>query len=127
MKNGKYELIVAPDWYTGKRYRGRYAYKHRVVAAEKIGRPLDRMEVAHHINEIKMDNQPVNIEIKSLADHSREHQPPAGVSILRCKFCGKKFERLKHLVDDKLKNGQKDFYCNRSCMASDFGGGRPKH
>lgn len=30
VKNGPYELVIAPEEYPGKKYRGRYAYEHRV-------------------------------------------------------------------------------------------------
>ena len=32
MKNGSYEMIIAPEGYTGKLYRGKYAGKYSKVS-----------------------------------------------------------------------------------------------
>jgi len=45
---------------------------------------------------------------------------------LKCAFCGSGFNRRLSYVRSKQKNGQKDFYCNRSCAGRHFGGGRDK-
>lgn len=39
--------------------------EHRVVLAQKIGRPLTDDETAHHINGIRNDNRPENLELWS--------------------------------------------------------------
>ncbi len=115
MKNGPYELVVAPAWYTGKKYRGRYVYKHRLIAAQKLGRPLTFDEIAHHKNERKMDNSRRNIEIKSRPDHARDHMPPAPTSSLICPACKVVFTILQRNLRMKRKKGQKNFFCSRIC------------
>lgn len=52
-----------------------YAYEHRLVAAEKLGRPLQPGEQAHHADENKQNNAPDNIEPEpSIAHHRAKHR-----------------------------------------------------
>lgn len=52
-----------------------YAYEHRIVAEQKIGRRLHDGEQVHRINGIKTDNRPENIEVvASIAHHRVEHR-----------------------------------------------------
>jgi len=51
-----------------------YAYEHRVVAMEKLGRPLHKGEVVHHINGDKLDNRPENLAVlPSNGHHMQAH------------------------------------------------------
>lgn len=55
-----------------KKIHGRHV--HRVVAEEKIGRPLLPGEVVHHKDENRLNNDPDNLEVlESQAEHARIH------------------------------------------------------
>lgn len=53
-----------------------YVYEHRLIAAEKLGRPLTPQEHGHHRNERKADNRPENVEALSVAEHRLRHRRP---------------------------------------------------
>lgn len=50
-----------------------YAYEHRLVMADKLGRYLLPSEIVHHIDEDIQNNHPDNLEIRSRGEHMREH------------------------------------------------------
>jgi hypothetical protein len=84
--NWKGERIVASSGYilvfVGKAHhladvRG-YAYEHRVVAEQKLGRRLEPGEQVHHLDENKANNHPDNLEVApSLAHHRLFHRTAA--------------------------------------------------
>lgn len=52
-----------------------YAYEHRIVAEQKIGRRLESGEVVHHKDGDKTNNNPDNIDVfPSISHHSFEHR-----------------------------------------------------
>lgn len=112
MRNGKYELIIPPIDYPGKRYRGRYAYEHHVVFWSANGRLLAPDCVVHHKNDQKRENVPDNLEEKLRGDHTRDHNLAHGrtVKALNCGWCKQDFFRECR----QLKPMQVNFYCCRS-------------
>lgn len=54
--------------------RSPYMKEHTLVAERKYGRLIERGEHVHHINGIKSDNRPENLEVLSHAEHSRRHR-----------------------------------------------------
>lgn len=52
---------------------GRYIAEHRFILEQKIGRYLNRGEIAHHKNHNKKDNRPENIELLTISEHNRNH------------------------------------------------------
>lgn len=80
-----------------------YAYEHRVVAEQKLGRCLRDDEEVHHIDEDKQNNDPSNLEVVTSAEHGMKHR--TSTSRLRyvdepnptihCQCgCGKRFPRF---------------------------------
>lgn len=50
-----------------------YAYEHRLVAEQKLGRRLQPGEIPHHIDGNKQNNDPGNIEVVASAAHHHRH------------------------------------------------------
>ena len=62
--DGYVEIKVGPS----QGYNG-WALEHRVVAEEKYGRPIEPGEHVHHLNSIRSDNDPSNLEIVDAGTH----------------------------------------------------------
>lgn len=74
-----------PAWKGGRRKR-RDGYvliwtpagerlEHQVVMEKTLGRSLQPGEVVHHINGVKDNNTPENLELTTQSDHIRGHLP----------------------------------------------------
>ena len=118
MRNGDYNLVVAPEEYPGKKYRGRYCSEHTLVWWEHTGTVPGPDECLHHRDENKQHNVFENLELKKKKVHAREHQSAHGRAMVKmvCPSCGGIFERprgntsLVNSLQGKLN------FCSRRCI-----------
>lgn len=66
----KEDAILATPMLT----RACYVLEHRLVMARRIGRPLLKDEIVHHLNGIKSENTDSNLEIVSASSHPTENK-----------------------------------------------------
>lgn len=114
-----YRLIVAPEDFPGKLYRGRYAYEHRVVWWKEYGTLPPPGWVIHHENEDKRDNRIANLFAKMSGVHSAEHLRARGLAnklrvAVVCACCGDGFELSPGIYKTRSKERSK-LYCSRRC------------
>lgn len=120
MRNGPYELITAPVNYPGKRYRGKYAYEHRVEFWKANGY---LPEEVHHKDEAKRNNCLSNLEGVTGVQHKKHHGRLVSerklMVDLQCSWCSAQFKVSLRAYKQKVKVRQERFYCCRSHQVSD--------
>lgn len=111
--------FVRSDGYVAVRVGSEYQLEHRVIMESHIGRRLESSEHVHHRNGVKHDNRLENLEILSVADHSRKHAPgkqPSRWVQCKCLQCGKDFQRLACVI-----RSHPHAFCNRACYVAGSG------
>ena len=68
-----YVYVLAPKDHPSPTNK-RYIKRCRLVAEMKAGRYLNHDEQVHHVNRVRDDDRPENLEIVSLAEHNRIHK-----------------------------------------------------
>jgi hypothetical protein len=67
-----YRMVRAPEHHRAN--SASYVREHILVAEEKYKRKILKNEIVHHINGIKTDNRPENLEvIESRGNHQKHH------------------------------------------------------
>lgn len=118
MKNGSYNLVVAPEDYPGKRYRDKYCFEHYLVWWENndyVPMPDDDF-VIHHIDGDTHNNNISNLVIMRERDHCRLHnneRQKRKMVLVRCPNCGYTF--VKERRKTWLSKGGKLSFCSRRC------------
>jgi len=117
MKNGPYEMVVAPENYPGKKYRERYCYEHHLIWWLNHDYVPQKGEVIHHLNGNKRDNRLGNLELVNAADHNRQHTLERGRLFveLKCPRCNKVFQRRKSCTHLQNTRGFPATFCSRAC------------
>jgi hypothetical protein len=65
--------VYAPGNLDARMGQGQYIFEYRLIAAEKIGRPLTSDEIVHHIDGDPTNNHPDNLQVMTQAEHCRLH------------------------------------------------------
>lgn len=118
MRNGKYELVVAPVNYPGKKYRGKYCYEHVLNYWKNTNiLPAVGYEI-HHLDGDHRNNKIENLLLVTSKEHRKIHaeiQRKAPIE-KECSNCSTHINvSFKH-YRDKTKEGQVNFFCSKKCV-----------
>ena len=114
MKNGDYDLAIAPIEYTGKKYKGRYIPESHLVWWEYTGEIVKFPHLIHHKNNNKHDNKFKNLKKRHIQKHNFEHNYLKDIKV-KCKNCNKLFKLIQNDFRRRKKINKYRLFCNRSC------------
>lgn len=115
MKNGDYELVVAPKEYSDKVYRNKYCYKHYLAYWKEYGIIPKNDEIIHHKDGNKHNNSIENLELMNRIEHIKLHNSKRTrkMVLLKCPICEKEFVKEKR--NTHLQKGGTATYCSKKC------------
>ena len=117
MRNGDYILVIAPDWFQGKKYRDRYCYEHHLVWEQYNKKPVPDGYIIHHRDGNKHNNCIDNLELLKNEEHVRMHSTKGRkIAVMCCPECKKIFEREYRLTRHKGIN-----FCSLRCSGIFYG------
>lgn len=116
MINGEYLLVIAPNDYPGKKYRGKYCYEHHLVYWKVYNIIPKDDEIIHHKDENKHHNVPENLELMKRKEHTIMHNTERLTSLvlLLCPGCQKFF--IKEKRNTFIQKGGTYTCCSRRCI-----------
>ena len=96
---------------------GRRVLEHRYVMEQHLGRKLESQEIVHHKNKQKRDNRLENLEVHTVASHSKHHslEFPAEFVDLTCVECGQAVRRYASKHRHNVERGAKPL-CSKRCV-----------
>jgi len=71
LKHHGYVYIYAPNH--PRPTQAKYIKRSRLVVEERLGRHLESWEHVHHVNGVRDDDRPENLELTTLSKHNRTH------------------------------------------------------
>lgn len=108
-------MVVAPDNYPYKKYRGKYCYEHILVYWLNYGDIPVGYEI-HHKDKNKRNNDPDNLEMLTSEEHRRIHTNERKKTMvkLKCPSCESIF--TKHKRKTHLSRGGNLTFCSKQCV-----------
>ncbi|NBP04508.1 MAG: HNH endonuclease [Proteobacteria bacterium] len=118
MRNGKYELVVAPEGYPGKKYRGKYCYEHILNYWKNTNKLPESGYEIHHLDGNHRNNKIENLLLVTSKEHRKIHgkllkKAPIEKECSNCLISiSVSFKHYKN----KIKRGQVNFFCSHRCV-----------
>ena len=95
----------------------------KFLMEQVLDKKLSDNEQVHHIDQNPLNNDLSNLEIRTLGEHQREHNPPKYHDIKRkCDYCGEEFiwtaKQQKTFYSNQSRKGTKrsgKVFCSKRC------------
>lgn len=80
--NKGYDMILKPDWYTGRK-SSKHVFLHHVVVCQNLGiTAIPKGWCVHHVNSNPVDNRFENLVLCTMGDHMRIHRHFEGATTI---------------------------------------------